>query len=50
MVGVGDLDGDGRDEIAVMANTGDTTDVTPARSNNGIVWVVPGQPAARGST
>ena len=26
-----------------MANTGDTTDATPARTNNGIVWVVPGQ-------
>jgi hypothetical protein len=43
VVGLGDLDGDGRDEIGVMANTGDTTDATPARSNNGIVWVVPGQ-------
>jgi FG-GAP repeat protein len=42
-VGVGDLNGDGREEIAVMANTADTTDVTPARGNNGIVWIVPGQ-------
>jgi hypothetical protein len=42
-VGVGDLDGDGRDEIAIMANTADTTDVVPARGNNGIVWIVPGQ-------
>jgi FG-GAP repeat protein len=46
VVGVGDLTGDGRDEIAVMANTGDTTDATPARTNNGIVWIVPGQTAA----
>jgi hypothetical protein len=46
VVGVGDLTGDGRDEIAVMANTSDTTDATPARTNNGIVWVVPGQSAA----
>jgi hypothetical protein len=43
VIGVGDLNGDGREEIAVMANTGDTTDASPARSNNGIVWVVPGQ-------
>jgi hypothetical protein len=43
VAGLGDLDGDGRDEIAVMANTGDTTDAAPARTNNGIVWVVPGQ-------
>ena len=41
--GVGDLDGDGLDDVAVMANTGDTTDATPARTNNGIVFVVPGQ-------
>ena len=26
-----------------MANVGDTTDVSPARTNNGIVWIVPGQ-------
>ena len=37
---VGDLNGDGREDIAVMANTGDTTG---PRTNNGIVWVVPGQ-------
>ena len=36
---VGDLNGDGREDIAVMANTGDTS----GRTNNGIVWVVPGQ-------
>ena len=42
-VGVGDLNGDGREEIALMANTADTTDVVPARGNNGIVWIVPGQ-------
>ena len=36
---IGDLNGDAREEIAVMANTGDTT----GRTNNGIVWVVPGQ-------
>ncbi len=36
---VGDLNGDGREDIAVMANTGDTA----GRTNNGIVWVVPGQ-------
>lgn len=46
VAGLGDLDGDGRGELAVMANTGDTTDATPARSNNGIVWVVRGQGAA----
>lgn len=46
VAGLGDLDGDGRGELAVMANTGDTTDATPARSNNGIVWVLRGQGAA----
>ncbi len=46
VAGLGDLDGDGRGELAVMANTGDTTDATPARSNNGIVWVLRGQAAA----
>ncbi|MDO8185184.1 choice-of-anchor D domain-containing protein [Conexibacter sp. JD483] len=46
VAGLGDLDGDGRGELAVMANTGDTTDATPARANNGIVWVLRGQAAA----
>ncbi len=43
VTGVGDLDGDGREELAVMANVGDATDATPARTNNGIVWIVRGQ-------
>jgi FG-GAP repeat len=43
VTGVGDLDGDGLGDLAVMANTGDSTDATPARTNNGIVFLVPGQ-------
>jgi len=39
----GDVTGDGKDDIAVMANTGDSLDTTPVRSNNGIVWLVAGQ-------
>ena len=43
VAGVGDLDGDGRDELAVMSNTADSNDVTPNRTNNGRVFVMPGQ-------
>lgn len=43
VTGLGDLDGDGLGDLALMANTGDTTDATPARRNNGIVFVVRGQ-------
>jgi hypothetical protein len=43
VTGVGDLDGDGLGDLAVMANTGDTTDAAPARSNNGLVFVVRGR-------
>ena len=37
--GVGDLDGDGLDEVALMANTGDSL----GRSQNGVTAVVKGQ-------
>lgn len=43
VTGVGDLDGDGLDDLALLANTAESTDVTPARTNNGRVYVVPGQ-------
>lgn len=44
LANLGDLNGDGRDEIGVLANTADTVeDGAPVRSNNGIAYVVPGQ-------
>lgn len=41
--GIGDVTGDGRDDLAVMANTGDSTDATPARTNNGLVFIIAGK-------
>lgn len=41
--GVGDLDGDGRGELALMANTADSADTTPARTSNGRIYIVRGQ-------
>ncbi|MDA0180718.1 choice-of-anchor D domain-containing protein [Solirubrobacter phytolaccae] len=43
VTGVGDLDGDGRGEVALMANTADSSDTTPARTSNGRIYVVRGQ-------
>jgi hypothetical protein len=43
VTGVGDLDGDGRGELALLANTADSSDTTPARTSNGRVYVVRGQ-------
>lgn len=43
VAGLGDLDGDGKDEVGVMSNTSDSPDKTPARTNNGNLYVVPGQ-------
>lgn len=43
VAGVGDLDGDGRGELALMANTADSSDTTPARVSNGRIYVVRGQ-------
>lgn len=43
VAGVGDLDGDGRGELALMANTADSSDTTPARTSNGRIYVVRGQ-------
>lgn len=41
--GVGDLDGDGLEDLALMANTADSPDMTPARTSNGRVYLVPGK-------
>ena len=41
--GVGDLDGDGLDDIALMANTADSPDMTPARTSSGRVYLLPGK-------
>lgn len=43
VAGVGDLDGDRRGELALMANTADSSDTTPARASNGRIYVVRGQ-------
>jgi hypothetical protein len=41
--GVGDVNADGLDDFAVMANTADSPDLTPARTSNGRTWVLSGQ-------
>jgi hypothetical protein len=43
VTGVGDVDDDGKDDIAVFANTADSTDVTPVRSSAGRVYLLPGK-------
>ena len=43
VTGVGDVDADGKDDIAVFANTADSTDVTPVRSSAGRVYLLPGK-------
>ena len=44
--GVGDLNGDGRSEIALLANTGDSR----GRSNNGVTVVLPGKASTETQT
>ena len=41
--GLGDVDGDGLDDVFVHGNTADSTTTVPPRSNNGLTFVVPGQ-------
>ncbi|HZO06710.1 MAG TPA: choice-of-anchor D domain-containing protein [Solirubrobacterales bacterium] len=41
--GVGDLDGDGLDDIALLANTADSPDMTPERTSSGRVYLLPGK-------
>ncbi|HEY6891935.1 MAG TPA: choice-of-anchor D domain-containing protein, partial [Solirubrobacter sp.] len=43
VAGVGDLDGDGRDDIAVMANTADSADTVPPRTSNGRIYLLAGK-------
>jgi hypothetical protein len=43
VAGVGDLDRDGRDDIAVLANTADSSDTVPSRTSNGRVYVLAGK-------
>jgi hypothetical protein len=43
VAGVGDVDGDGKDDVAVFANTADSTDVTPVRSSAGRAYLLPGK-------
>lgn len=43
VTGVGDLDGDGRDDIALLANTAESSDTEPPRVNNGRVYVLRGK-------
>ena len=43
VTGVGDVDDDGKDDIAVFANTADSTDVVPARSSAGRAYLLPGK-------
>ena len=43
VAGLGDVTGDGRGDVAVMANTADTTTAVPPRTNNGITYLLPGQ-------
>ena len=43
MAGVGDVDGDGYDDIAVIANTADSPTSRPPRTSNGRVYLLPGK-------
>jgi hypothetical protein len=47
LAGLGDVTGDGRADLALQANTGDSTTFDPPRANNGITWVVRGQAGTR---
>jgi hypothetical protein len=47
VAGLGDVTGDGRADLALQANTGDSTTTDPPRSNNGITWVLRGQAGTR---
>jgi hypothetical protein len=43
LTGVGDINDDGKDDIAVFANTADSTDVVPPRTSGGRAYLLPGK-------
>jgi hypothetical protein len=43
LTGVGDVTGDGQDDIVVFANTADSTDVVPPRTSGGRAYLLPGK-------
>ncbi|MDA0162377.1 choice-of-anchor D domain-containing protein [Solirubrobacter ginsenosidimutans] len=43
VAGLGDVNGDGYDDVAVMSNVADSPETVPPRTNNGRIYVLPGK-------